>query len=288
MAEKIRKRLLSSEITGPAALPGLYYCIWSGNISSDALSDGRLNVRPLVHNGWLGAYGVWCIRVTTGGESDHASHSFYAYNRSLYPQFSIQNPLLLSPNPCHPRPILTALRHHPNSPMSHKTTYVRVYSTYHYPRRLIQCHEQIDEVTQRLSELSLLESLLCHELRSMLTTPRLVFESPPSSVNDAPSALLPSSTDSDNQQFLALRSSLQSKHHVLRLLPPLGDKDVDRRRGKLIAKVSAELSAMDSQQSMAWEQKKLLVGLYGFLDETETKAPRVYHTGTFSYLLIRQ
>ncbi len=67
MAEKIRKRLLSSEITGPAALPGLHYRIWSGNISSDALSGGRLNVRPLVHNGWLGAYGVWCIRVTTGG-----------------------------------------------------------------------------------------------------------------------------------------------------------------------------------------------------------------------------
>lgn len=65
MAKEIRKRLLSIEITGPTAFPGAGYCIWSANPISDAYVRLLANLRPLVHKGGLGAYGVWCIRVTT-------------------------------------------------------------------------------------------------------------------------------------------------------------------------------------------------------------------------------
>lgn len=117
----------------------------------------------------------------------------------------------------------------------------------------------------------------------MPSMPRLVFQSTPSSINDNPPALHASVTDSDNQQFVTLHSALESRMHALRLLPPLGHKDVDRRRGKLIEKVSAGLIAMESQKNMAWERHKLLAGLYGFPDEQVSKSPRVYHTGMSSH-----
>lgn len=69
MAKEIRKCLLSIEITGPTAFPGASYRIWRANPISDAYVRLVANLRPLVHKGGLGAYGMWCIRVTTGGGS---------------------------------------------------------------------------------------------------------------------------------------------------------------------------------------------------------------------------
>ncbi|KAH9846544.1 hypothetical protein C2E23DRAFT_574361 [Lenzites betulinus] len=164
-------------------------------------------------------------------------------------------PSLFPDGPIPPTPL------HANSPCSSNTV-----------------DQEVDLVVQRITELSLLESTLCHELRLLPQSPRLVFQCSPSSLDDAPAPLLPTTAASDNQQFLALRSSLESKRHTLRLLPLLGHKDADRRRGKLVEQVTQELATLKSQEYFAWERHKLLSGLYGFADQSGAGVIRVYRT----------
>ncbi|CDO68121.1 hypothetical protein BN946_scf185044.g29 [Trametes cinnabarina] len=135
--------------------------------------------------------------------------------------------------------------------------------------------DSVDEISQRLSELSLLESGLSVDLRLLPRNAELVFEATPASLDDLP-CLRPSAVQ--NRSFIATRTSLEQKKHILRSLPLLGHRDADRRRGALLAKVSEALHALNAQEKAAWERQQLLAGLYGFLDQAKTGAMQVYHT----------
>lgn len=117
-----------------------------------------------------------------------------------------------------------------------------------------------------------------HELRRLSSDTRLVFGSRPTSLGDLPPDL-PAAPE--NLEFLALKASLENKRHILRLLPLLGTKDIDRRRGKLLERVSEELGALASRQSIAWEREKLLAGLYGFPDEGQVSMGKVYDSSAY-------
>lgn len=137
-------------------------------------------------------------------------------------------------------------------------------------------------MTQRLAELSLLESALYHESRLVPPTPQFVFQSAPTSLSDPPAALSPSTPD--NMRFLAYRAFLKSKRHMLLLLSPLEHRDADRRRGKLLEKITTELESLASLENNAWERQKLLSGLYGLPDEASVQTAKVYRTGMSPYM----
>ncbi len=139
---------------------------------------------------------------------------------------------------------------------------------------------QVDEVAQRMIELSLLESALCHEARLVPVAPALVFQSAPSSINEPAASLSPSVPE--NTRFLAYRTWLSSQRHTLLMLEPLGHRDADRRRSKLLEKIMEELDGLASMENAAWEKQKLLCGLYGFPNELQSRTAKVYRTGTCS------
>ncbi|PIL35294.1 hypothetical protein GSI_02019 [Ganoderma sinense ZZ0214-1] len=133
-----------------------------------------------------------------------------------------------------------------------------------------------DALVTRLQELSLLESALYHQSRHVPARPTLKFRSSPASLHDALSALLPSHEDC--QRLTTFRAWLETHRHTLRMLPPLGHRDADRRRGKLLQRISDELDRLTSLEVVAWEREKLLSGLYGFPGEAEVGGPLTYHT----------
>lgn len=138
-------------------------------------------------------------------------------------------------------------------------------------------------MAQRILELSVLESALCHEARLVPVAPTLVFQTAPASLEEPVASLSPSIPD--NTRFLAYRAWLSSQQHTLLMLTPLGHRDADRRRSKLLEKIKDQLQVLSSMEGAAWEKQKLLCGLYGFPDESRTHTAKVYHTGMYSMLL---
>ncbi|TFY56546.1 hypothetical protein EVJ58_g7577 [Rhodofomes roseus] len=130
-------------------------------------------------------------------------------------------------------------------------------------------------ILRRLSELSLIESTLAIESR-LLKNPKLSFVSPPTSLTDTPSALLPSSKDV--MRFSQFRDWLSAKQRVLLCLPPLGHRDADSRRTKLISMISEWLDRLSSAEASSWEAEKIMAGLYRLPDQDTVGAPRVYDT----------
>ena len=141
-------------------------------------------------------------------------------------------------------------------------------------------HAQVHEVARRITELSLLESALYHEGCQVSASPTLAFSSPPSCLSDPPAGLQLANQDSRN--LAKFRNWLETQQNNLRLLPPLGHRDADRRRGILLDRIKGRLEDLALIVRNAWEREKVLVGLYGFPDEKDLDGPKIYRTGAFS------
>lgn len=134
-------------------------------------------------------------------------------------------------------------------------------------------------MARRIAELSLIKSALCHEERLVSTTARLNFASIPTSLTDSPADLV--LTSAENRNFIKFRAWLVYQQQLLRAMPSVNDRDADHRRCILLEKVTTHLDRLSTMEKDMWEGEKLVNGLYGFPDETETQGPRVYQTGMF-------
>ncbi|TFY53450.1 hypothetical protein EVJ58_g9445 [Rhodofomes roseus] len=135
-----------------------------------------------------------------------------------------------------------------------------------------------DDVRRRFSHLSLVESSLAIESR-LIKDPKLTFTSAPTSLTERPPGLLSSSDDC--RRFIKFRDWLNAQQRVLIALSPLGHRDADSRRAKLIQDISERLEWMSTMEKSAWETEKILAGLYRLPDQEQVCAPRVYDTAAW-------
>ena len=123
-----------------------------------------------------------------------------------------------------------------------------------------------------------MESAIALEKRLARVSDRsLQFSSPPTSLQDTPSP--PSLRDADSRHVSSFRASLEAKLHTLRSLPPMGHRDVDRRRWRLIEKTREELEFIATVEELAWKREKVKAGLYGHLEDAQGHGVRVFNTG---------
>lgn len=112
----------------------------------------------------------------------------------------------------------------------------------------------------------------------MPSCPDIKFTSPPTSLNDVSGKLL--SSHPDTRSHVRFRDWLASQKRILRALPPIGDRNTDHMRWKLLQNVSQRLEALESNEALAWEHAKIAAGLYGLPDQHQTVAADIYNTGT--------
>ena len=109
----------------------------------------------------------------------------------------------------------------------------------------------------------------------------MTFVAVPSSLEDAPAALLLSHKGS--AQLDRSRRALKGHLHTLRLLPPLSHVDADQRRIILINGVEDKLRRLAEKEATAWDHEKIKAGLYGFTTgaDTDGNTIEVYDTSEY-------
>lgn len=107
--------------------------------------------------------------------------------------------------------------------------------------------------------LSGLDLSITHYSRAVSYDYKLMFTSPPISVNQAPGEL---QYCQQNADFVTFYDFLEGNLQFLQLLGQLDDKDITRRQEKLTMRLLEERLRLEGIRSSCWEVEKARAGLY--------------------------